>query len=133
MTFCLITIKIPNAQNIRYNAVHPKKTNAPKKYFTSSSIPNDAKVITLIIKGPTAFNDIPSIYADIYLGGKIPASPAIELLKTAINIPNNTIINIDKTQAIKSGKKYTISGRATQRIAHPAKHTNILFCNGILF
>lgn len=57
-------------------------------------------MIILRIRGPTAFKEIPNINADIYLGGKIPAKPAMELLNTAIQIPNNTIIIILKIHAI---------------------------------
>ena len=61
--------------------------------------------MTLSMSGPTALREIPSIKADIYLGGKIPANPATELLRMAMHMPNNIIMVIVSIQAISSGKK----------------------------
>lgn len=81
--------------------------------------------------GPTAFNEIPSIYADIYFGGKIPANPAIVLLTMAMHIPKNTIIIILITQATYSGRKCTITGRRRDKEALKIKQKKTLVCKGI--
>ena len=62
-------------------------------------IPKDARVTILIMRGPTAFKDIPSMKADMYFGGRTPAKPARPLERMAIDMPKHTIIAIEITQA----------------------------------
>lgn len=90
-------------------------------------------MITLKISGPTAFKVMPNIKADIYFGGRIPANPAIELLKIAIQMPKSTIMTIEQIQATSSGRKYTMIGRAIDRLALKKKQKKIRLYKGIEF
>ena len=74
-------------------------------YNTLSIIPKLARVITLNIMGASAFKLSPSINADIYLGGKMPASPTIEEFSIAIHIPKDIIKHTEMLNASSTSNK----------------------------
>lgn len=133
MTFCLITMNTPYAQIPKKIAIQVKKTRAPKKYFTLSRSPKLAKVITLRTIGITAFSEIPSIKADMYFGGRIPAKPTILLFRIAMQTPKLIITATERLKAISLGRYYTMSGSIRHRAPLSMKQTKILVLRAIEF
>ena len=68
-------------------------------------MPKDARVTILTMSGPTALREIPSMKEDMYFGGSTPANPARPLEVRAIEIPKQTMIPMDSTQAMSGGRK----------------------------
>ena len=99
-----MTTSAPYAHTPRNAAFSPKKIIAPKKYFTLSSTPKLASVTTLSPMGIPALRLIPSMKADMYFGGSMPASPTMELLKMAMQMPKPIIIPVAILKA-KSAEK----------------------------
>jgi len=84
-----MTMNTPYAHTPRNNALIQKNIIAPNRYISLSIIPKLANVITLSIIGAKALRLRPSMNADIYLGGSMPASPTIEEFKIAMHIPKD--------------------------------------------
>jgi hypothetical protein len=67
--------------------------------------PKEARVMMRMTRGPTAFNDMPNIKADIYLGGKIPARPTMLELRIAMQMPKLIIVRTENLKAMSTCKK----------------------------
>jgi len=105
ITFYLITMNTPYAHTPRNIALIQKNIMAPNRYIKRSIIPKLAKVITLRIIGANAFRLRPSMNADIYLGGRIPARPTIEEFKIAMHMPKDIMKHTEMLKARSASKR----------------------------
>ena len=105
ITFCLMTMNTPYAQTPRNKALIQKKMMAPNWYIKWSIIPKLANVTTLSIIGANAFRLSPSINADIYFGGRMPARPTIDEFRIAIKIPNDIMKQTEMLKARSTSKR----------------------------
>ena len=92
-------MKTPYAHTPRNNALIQKKIMAPNRYNKRSIIPKLASVTTLSMIGAKAFRLSPSIKADIYLGGSMPAKPTIEEFRIAMQMPKDIMKQTEMLKA----------------------------------
>jgi hypothetical protein len=83
--------------------------------------------------GIKAFKEIPSIKADIYLGGRIPAKPTMLPLRMAMQTPKLIMTPTERLKAISGGRSSTIRGRRRKSRAQRLKQTKILVFKAIEF